>query len=951
MSTLAGRLHGIKARAGGSREIRGWEQGTGAPDPVKHGYTAPGAENRRILGELGFALRLPELSGPEADAWGGEIGRALDILESCLDAQGVLTKDACAEAEKAILPLGKAAKEYTVLFASHAHIDMNWMWSWQETVQAALATFRTVLRLMDEYPEFTFSQSQASCYHLVEKYDPELMEAIKKRIKEGRWEVSASAWVETDKNMPGTESLLRHIGYTKSYLQSVWDVDPASLTIDFSPDTFGHSANIPEIDNYGGVKYLYHCRGLQENHVLYRWRSPSGAELICQREPYWYNRGIQDEIAFDAAALAESCGGLKTSLIVYGVGDHGGGPTRRDIEKILELKEWPVYPALRFGTFAAYFKAAETVRDKLPLVEKEINFVFTGCYTTQSRIKLGNRYGEAALLDAEALDAMAKALTGRRYPVEKLEQAWRKLLFNHFHDIITGSCVRDSREYAMANYAEVQAVAGTAREKAGMNLAGEIDTSMIETGETPGDRSEGAGAGFGLDFFKGVPSPERGRGAVRIYHVFNSSPRKRRELVEFTLWDWDYDLACLELSDPAGKALPFQLLDREPVNYWDHRYVRFIAPAEVPAGGYTTLVLREKEYPLVSLFNSRDPRLEAPQGPIVLENDLLRAEFDPASGSLRSLKDKKTGREKIAPQGAGLVINWSEKQSNNAWHIGRTVGREVLGRPVRIRPFQGALRNGFEIEQEILRSRVKTEVFLDRESRAIAYRFHVVWNEAAEDHRQVPVLCFSLPLDAEPDAYQSDVPAGAQRRPGSFQDIPGLQYTGAVKDGEALALVTDSKYGYRGCQGVLSATLINTASSPDPYPERGEHAIRLWVALDKAEPKALCERAGDLCRGMSVISGSRHPGKLPLAKELLRLDAASTVLSSTSLSAGGDLLVRVYETAGREDTVTLTGPSPIKAAALTDLEGAVIRSLEPEGRAVSFRILPGKIGTVKISLA
>jgi alpha-mannosidase len=950
--SLAGRLHGIKARAGGSREIRGWEPGTGAPDHVKQGYTAPSPENRRILAELGFALRLPELSGPEADARSAGIGRALDILERCLDAQGVLTRDACAEAEKAILPLEKAGKEYTVLCASHAHIDMNWMWSWQETVQAALATFRTVLRLMEEYPEFTFSQSQASCYHLVEQYDPELMEAIKRRIKEGRWEVSASGWVETDKNMPNTESLLRHIGYTKRYLQSVWGIDPAGLRIDFSPDTFGHSTNIPEIDNYGGVKYLYHCRGLRENHVLYRWRSPSGAELICQREPYWYNRGIQDEIAFDAAALAESCGGLKTSLIVYGVGDHGGGPTRRDIEKILELKEWPVYPRLRFGTFAEYFRAAETVRDKLPLVEREINFVFTGCYTTQSRIKLGNRRGEAALLDAEALDAMGKVLTGRRYPAEKLEQAWRKILFNHFHDIITGSCVRDSRDYAMANYAEVQAVAGTAREKAGINLAGEIDTSVIETGETPGDRSEGAGAGFGLDFFSGVPSPERGRGAVRIYHVFNSSPRKRRELVEFTLWDWDYDLACLELSDHAGNALPFQLLDQEPVTYWDHRYVRFIAPVEAPAGGYTTLVLREKEYPSVSLFNSRDPRIEAPLGPIVLENDFLRAEFDPASGCLRSLRDRKSGREKIAPEGAGLVINWSEKQSNNAWHIGRTLGREPLGRPVRIRPFggDGDLRKGFEIEQEILRSRIKTQVFLDRDARALAYRFNVVWNEAAEDHRHVPVLCFSLALDAEPEAYQSDVPAGVQRRPGSFQDIPGLQYTAALKGGEALALVTDSKYGYRGCQGVLTATLINTASSPDPYPERGEHAIRLWVVLDKAEPKALCETAGDLCRGMSVISGSRHPGKLPLAQELLRLDAASTVLSSTSLSEEGDLLVRVYETAGQEDTVTLTGPGAIKTAALVALDGAVIRSLEPEGCSVSFRILPWKIGTVKIGL-
>jgi alpha-mannosidase len=951
MSALAARLHNIKMKTGGSREIQGWEQGTGVPENVKHRYAAPGAENRRILTELEFALRMSAASG---GGWDDETGRAMAILEKSLETQGVLTGDACMEAEKAILPLGKAAKEYTVLFASHAHIDMNWMWSWQETVQSSLATFRTILSLMDEYPEFTFSQSQASCYHLVEKYDPELMEEIKKRIKEGRWEVTASAWVETDKNMPNTESLIRHIRYTKNYLQSVWGVDPASLTIDFSPDTFGHSANIPEIDAYGGVKYMYHCRGLAEKYVLYRWRSPSGAELLCQREPYWYNRGINDEIAVDAGELAKTCSGLKTSLIVYGVGDHGGGPTRRDIEKILELREWPVYPSLRFGTFAEYFKAAETVRDKLPIVDGEINFVFTGCYTTQSRIKLGNRLAEAALLDAEALDAVSKVLTGKQYPAEKLEHAWRRVLFSHFHDIITGSCVRDSRDYAMAKYSEVQAAAGTAREKAALALAGEIDTSMIRTGRDAGTRSEGAGAGFGLDFFGGVPSPERGRGAVRIYHVFNSCAHKRREIVEFTLWDWDYNLNLAEVTDPAGNTLPFQLLDREPVVYWDHRYVRFIVQVEVPAGGYTTVVFREKEYHGVSLLNFRDPRRESPHDPLVLENDCIRAEFDPASGALRSLRDKKTGGEKIAAgKSAGMVLAWAEKKTNNAWLIGRIAGEEPLTRPVCITPLGGdtPLRQGFVIEQEILRSRIKTEVFLDKDAKALAFRFNVVWNEAAEDYKHVPVLRYALPLNFEPEAYQSDVPAGTQRRQSSFQDIPGLQYTAAVGGGEALALVTDSKYGYRGCEDVLSVTLINTASSPDPYPERGEHAAKLWIALEKTEPKALTEAAGDLCRGMYVISGGSHKGGLPPEGELLRLDAASTALSSVGLTPDGALLVRVYETAGNRDTVSVTAPDVIKAAELVDLDGRILDSLKPEGRTVSFSILPWKIGAVKIRFA
>ncbi|MDR0555024.1 MAG: hypothetical protein LBG76_09550, partial [Treponema sp.] len=147
MSTLAGRLEAVRLRVGGNRESRNWEQATGAPEEVKYHITPPGPESRRILGQLGFALKLNETSG---GAYAGEIGKALDILEKCLDSQGALTRKACGEAEAAILPLQKAAKEYTAIFAAHAHIDMNWMWSWQETVQSALATFRTMLALMRE---------------------------------------------------------------------------------------------------------------------------------------------------------------------------------------------------------------------------------------------------------------------------------------------------------------------------------------------------------------------------------------------------------------------------------------------------------------------------------------------------------------------------------------------------------------------------------------------------------------------------------------------------------------------------------------------------------------------------------------------------------------------------------------------------------------------------------
>ena len=264
MRSLSARYADVKKKVGGNREKFFYEDTFGMPKEEVQHITMPNKWNRRILSETEFAIRL---SAENNGAFDADVSAALDILEQAMEEEGVLTKTVCLAAEEKLMPLAAKAKEYKLILAGHAHIDMNWMWGWQETVAATLATFRTMLHIMDEYPEFCFSQSQASVYQIVEMYDPELMDAIKARIKEGRWEITASAWVETDKNMPNTESLLNHIHYTRKYLEEKWDVDPDSLKIDFSPDTFGHSRHLPELDMHGGVKYYYHCRGLEELYV------------------------------------------------------------------------------------------------------------------------------------------------------------------------------------------------------------------------------------------------------------------------------------------------------------------------------------------------------------------------------------------------------------------------------------------------------------------------------------------------------------------------------------------------------------------------------------------------------------------------------------------------------------------------------------------------------------
>ena len=363
---------------------------------------------KRIRGELRFVQTLSEAADGKYEPL---IQAALCVLQAGLEKEGVVSNQVAEAAEKELLPAAEEAKSYEFLCAAHAHIDMNWMWGFDETVNTTIDTFRTMLQIMKEYPDFKFSQSQASVYRILERFAPEMLEEVKKRVAEGRWELTASAWVETDKNMANGESLSRHILYAKNYLSKLFSIDPDSLEVDFDPDTFGHSRNVPEISSEGGVKYYYHCRGRVGEQILNRWRAPSGAELILYTEPFWYNGEIDSTVAEYAAKLAELTGS-KTLLKVYGVGDHGGGPTRRDLDCLIEMNSWPVYPKFTFSTFHEYFHTVEARRETLPVIEGEINFLCDGCYTTQSRIKAGNRRSERALQDAELFDAASVLRTG-----------------------------------------------------------------------------------------------------------------------------------------------------------------------------------------------------------------------------------------------------------------------------------------------------------------------------------------------------------------------------------------------------------------------------------------------------------------------------------------------------------------------------------------------------------
>ena len=258
------------------------------PEQTNHWIDIP---ELSYWGERFFA----EFSVAEALAQPEEMTLLEQVIDDLYDsfvAEHALTDSACQAAEEKLMPFSQRAKANNLHCVAHAHIDMDWLWGLHETVDVTLSTFRTMLDMMDDYPEFTFSQSQCAVYRMAEFYDPVLFRRMKQRIEEGRFEFAGSTWVELDKNMPNLESMARHILYTKQYLNKKFGIPFEDVDMDFHPDTFGHSSAIPEIFRAGGIKFFYHCRGL-DGECFYRWRGPSGAEVIALNEPLWYNDQIR----------------------------------------------------------------------------------------------------------------------------------------------------------------------------------------------------------------------------------------------------------------------------------------------------------------------------------------------------------------------------------------------------------------------------------------------------------------------------------------------------------------------------------------------------------------------------------------------------------------------------------------------------------------------------------
>jgi len=924
----------------------------------------------RLISELTYLAYLKQYGFTADDALLQDaVSKAYEIGAS----EDALTKSTVLEIEEMLMPLSADAKKLSVICAAHAHIDMNWMWGMQETVSLTIDTFRTMLTLMREYPAFKFSQSQASTYRIIEEYAPYMLPEIRQRIQDGRWEVTASEWVEPDKNMPSGESLARHILYTKKYLSELLAISEDSMFLDFVPDTFGHNANVPEILTNGGVKYYYHCRGLNRDVPdLYNWQAPSGKQILVFREPDWYNNRIHPNLF---TLMPEFCALNQTDtfLKVYGVGDHGGGPTRRDVEYLTDMMAWPLFPSIRFGTFGEFYQIVEKNRDKYPVVDRELNFIFTGCYTTQTRIKMANRYSEDRINEAEVLSAMALQTPGSGLCAvqitESYKKAWEKILFNHFHDILPGSGTVETREYAMGQFQQVLSCLNANTNAAMSAICDSIDTSAYVQTEDAFTESEGAGVGYGTDDTSdrslgkprfAFPQSERGRGNTRLFTLFNTTAYDRTEVVELTVWDYPGDIHNLMMVDADGRETDMELKTIDG-RYWDHRYMTILASVNVPAFGYATYVLKQRATGLYRMDHRGDPRVDRyTDDDIVLENTCLRAVFDVTTMELISLIDKQSGKSIVTREKPSCILQFVEEDTEGgmtAWRVGKTSRVTNLNRAEKVVVSEvctTGLVKSIKYDMSFRQSKTTVLITLRGESDCLSYHIRTDWHEIGSKENCIPQLRFAVPFAYASDTYRYDNAFGTVDRPALRHDVPGRSFACALPEdgGSALMVISDSKYGFRGSDETISVDLIRSAFDPDPLPESGYHHVILGVRVcADTTPSALIKVADCFIHPLAAQSHSAHSGTMPMTMRYASL--TGNVVFATAKTphdaSANSLIVRLYNPGSKSESFALTfAKIPVKAYGVSITEHANGESVSLCGNQIRAEIPAYAVRTYRI---
>ncbi|WP_390410601.1 alpha-mannosidase [Lacticaseibacillus jixiensis] len=671
----------------------------------------------------------------------------------------------------------------TVSAVGHTHIDVAWLWQLKNTREKIARSFSTVLRLMDEYPDYVFFHSSPQMYEYIKEDYPEIYAKIKERVKEGRWEVGGAMWLEADCNIPSGEALTRQILLGKGFFKREFNQDSTVLWL---PDVFGYSWALPQILKKSGVDTFITTKISWNEidrmpHDTFMWRGMDGSEVlthfITTPEPgregdptfykrFTYNGYLQPNIVkgiYDAYKDKEVNRDL---LLAYGYGDGGGGVNRNMLENRREMDRIDGLPWVKPSRIDDYVaRLHDTVEHSESYVQHwdgELYLEFhRGTYTNQSNNKLYNRKMELALRNAEITNAMRLIFDQQAYPAQELHDLWITLARNQFHDIIPGSSInevyRDSDREYQTSLASLQKLIASDQPAANDQLT-----------------------------------------------VLNTSSWTQSQWVKLPQAQ-----QTATLVDEAGKALPY-------ADLVDGRYVKVPQVAPTASQQYAVQPAAAEVSP-VTQTNAVETKFYS-----IKWNE---------TGQLTSVYDKVAKREVLAPGALGNQLQLFEDKplDFNAWNIDlfyneketdiQAIKAEVLTQTDAVTEVQFTYEFG--------RSKLKQIMRIFADERRIDFITHVDW------HEKQRLMKVAFPVDIRASEATYDIQYGNVKRPthwntswdlAKFETV-GHQWADLSETDYGVSLLNDSKYGYDIKDNVMRLSLLRSSVYPDPVADEGEHTF------------------------------------------------------------------------------------------------------------------------------
>ncbi|MGD0732934.1 MAG: glycoside hydrolase family 38 C-terminal domain-containing protein [Terracidiphilus sp.] len=829
------------------------------------------------------------------------------------------------------VPAPPNPKDYTAHVIGYAHMDMAWLWRWEESIHDVMYnTFSNQIKLMNQNPDYTFSQDQAVVLDSMEHYYPDIFKGLQEKARTGNFIPVTSSWVQMDENVSDGESMVRQFLYGQKFSKQKFG---HYIRFAWQPDVFGHPATMPQIASKAGIEFYLFDRPHDSSRprVLW-WQGIDGSRVLGYSTPSEYGGPVDHDRVTVPVMRSGQQSGVHNMLILYGEGDHGGGPNPDDVASIARLNASPTDVRVKPTNVGDFVDLLLTEKRDFPVHIGELNPVFPGCYTTQSDMKRHNRQSEQLLLNAEKMSELA-TLFGYRdvYPVRDFSEAWKLVLLNQAHDLAAGSGIGPIYADAALQYKEVFERGNRALNFSLEELGAHLDT--------------------------------QGEGIPLV--VYNPQSFDRTDLVTAQISASSLPEKLVAVH--GSETVPVQIL-KAPANASANNADRQTVTVAFVAGKVPQMGM--KLYRLVAqpAAAPQPSTLSAGTTPRpYLENEYFRVEIDPATGNIARLFDKANHREALRAEGNSLTA-WedtaeqarisSKEYAGPAWDIGLTGTKWEVDQASSVEVTEtGPARATIRVVRRFRDSQFTQDISLMPGIPRVDVAMSIDWHERAT------FLKAGFPVNAASDKVSVEIPYGVIDRAqtgeeavmGKWMDISGPDY--------GVAILNNGRNGYDAKGNDLHLSVIRGPNYPDPRADEGEHVFSYSIyphrgdwREGKVQFQALAFNSPLLAMQEPPHASpqdptwGRQPG-LPDDYSFIKTGSDHAVLYAFKQMEGfydKDAIMRIVEVEGREGDVTVEFPRPVHVTETTELEDVPVGPVG-DGTTVKFHIKPWEIKTLRVA--